>query len=211
MKKQTLLFTAVLLLSTTVTFSQNFNFGVRGGLNVAKLSMNLRENLWPQGNKIESRTSFNLGGFGQYSINEKITLQAELFYSGEGTRFSKPGTENPAELNLSYLALPVFFKYTVAKGFYVMAGPQFSYLLKAESVFENGNEYDITEATNRLGVGLVPALGYDWKDISLSVRYAIGLSKLPNTSAPGMMGVPYPDEDVKSNVFEVVLAYKIIK
>ncbi|HTJ51223.1 MAG TPA: porin family protein [Cyclobacteriaceae bacterium] len=207
--KQNLFFTALLFTMSTITFSQNLvTFGVRGGLNMANLSMNLPSNLWPADNQKKSRTSFNLGVYGQYSLNEKIALQAELFYSGEGANFTDPGTELPAHIKLSYLSLPIFFKYNIVKNFYAMAGPQFSYLLAAHSIYENGNSYNVLSEHNKIDVGLVPVIGYDWKQFSINLRYHIGLSKLPNSHSYWSYS-PYSDDKVKSNVFSVVVSYKV--
>ena len=112
-----------------MSFSQDLSFGVRGGLNVASLSMNAPPyyvNGGPNINAKKSRTSFNAGIYGQYILNEKMALQAELLYSGEGVSFTNPGTEQPAHIAFGYLSLPLFFKYKIVKGFYAMAGPQFS-------------------------------------------------------------------------------------
>jgi len=207
MKKQTLFIIALLFITTTV-FSQRFSFGVRSGLNVANISMSLPSNLWPAGNQKKSRTSFNVGVYGLYFLNEKMALQAELFYSGEGVNFTDPGTELPAHIKLGYLSLPVFFKYTIMKNFYAMAGPQVSYLLAANSIYKNGNSYDVSGQHNKINAGLVPAIGYDWKNLSISLRYCIGLSRLPK-ALPYWSFTPYADGNAKSNVFSVVVSYKV--
>lgn len=207
MKKQNILFLAPLFV-TTISFSQVLTYGIRAGVNVANVSMNLPSNLWPPDNQKKSRTSFNVGAYGQYMINEKIALRAELFYSGEGTDFTNPGTELPAHLKLSYLSLPVFFKYNVIKHFYVMAGPQVSYLLAAHSIYKDGQSYDVLKEHNTLAVGVVPAIGYDWQNLSINLRYQVGLSTLPKSGAFWSY-TPYSDDKAKSNVFSVVISYKM--
>jgi len=198
----------LLAASLSVSFGQNFSFGVRGGLNAASLAITLPPNLWPAGNQKEPRISFNAGVYSQYSINDKIAVQAELFYSGEGCNFTDPGTELPAHLELAYLGLPVFFKYAIIRNLYAMAGPQFSYLLSAKSIYTDGDTYDVLSEHNRIAVSVVPSLGYDWKNVSFSLRYSIGLTKLPNSN-PYWRYTPYADDNVKSNVLSVVVAYKI--
>ena len=207
MKKQNLLFIAFLL-TTTIAFSQDINVGVRGGLNMSNLSMNLPSNLWPADNQKKSRTSFNIGAYGQYSLNEKMVMQVELFYSGEGANFTEPGTELPAHINLSYLSLPILFKYNIIRNFYAMAGPQFSYLLAAHSIYKNSNSYNVIREHNRIDVGLVPVIGYDWKNFSINLRYHIGFSKLPKSHSSWSY-TGYADDKIKSNVFSVVVSYKV--
>lgn len=208
MKKLNLLIIVTWLTMSTTVFSQGLSLGVRGGVNVANFSINLPSNLWPPDNQKQARTSFNLGVYGQYSLNEKMALQAELFYSGEGVRFTDPGTELPGAFDLSFLSVPLFFKYTLIKNFYVMAGPQFSYLMAANCTYQNGDVYDVLSEHNKINVAVVPVLGYDWKNFSLHLRYQAGLSKLP--SADSFWGYSrYADDQVKSNVFSVVVGYKV--
>jgi len=206
MKKQNLFF-IVLLFVTSMTFSQDISFGVRGGLTVANLSsIDLASSMWLPSREQKPRTSFNVGIYGQYPLNEKMALQAELFYSGEGVKFKNGGNEAPEQIKLNYLSLPVFFKYNIVKNFYAMAGPQISYLLAAHSIYENGS-VNISSEHNKIAIGLVPAIGYDWKNFSINLRYQIGLSKLPKSSYGG--NLPYSNDNVKSNVFSVVVSYKI--
>lgn len=206
---RTNIFLAVMaLLLTADAFSQGLSYGVRAGLNVSNLTMTLPPNLWPADNQKQSRTSFNLGVYGQRAFGEKTAAQVELLYSGEGANFSDPGTELPGDVKLGYLALPVFFKYAFGKGIYAMAGPQLSYLLTAKTKYENGTEYDVLNRHNKINFSFVPALGYDWKDFSINFRYQLGLSKLPSSSN-AWYNTPYSDSKVKSNVFSVVLGYRL--
>ncbi|MBS1952019.1 MAG: hypothetical protein OJF59_001041 [Cytophagales bacterium] len=204
MKRLSLL--CILFLSTTfLALSQNLSFGIRGGLNVSNLSMS---HTGLPDNQQKARTSFNIGGYGQYSLNEKMTIQTELFYSEEGASFSNPGTELPANINLSYLSLPLFFKYNIYKKLYAMAGPQVSYLLSAQSVYEDGTPYNVMNEHSKSVIGFVPVVGYDWKNFSINVRYNIGLTNIPK-SLSYWNYTRYIDNHVKSNVFSLVVGYKI--
>lgn len=210
MKRTNILLAVMALLLAADAFSQGISFGVRAGLNVSNLTMTLPPNLWPADNKKQSRTSFNLGVYGQRAFGEKTAAQVELLYSGEGAKFSNPGTELPGDVKLGYLALPVLFKYSFGKGIYAMAGPQLSYLLTATTKYNNGTEYDVLDRHNKVNFSFVPALGYDWKDFSINFRYQLGLSKLPSSSN-AWYNTPYSDAKVKSNVFSVVLGYRLKK
>ncbi|MBS1486057.1 MAG: PorT family protein [Bacteroidetes bacterium] len=185
---------------------------MRGGLNLASLSVGAPP-YYVNGDPTnvdskKSRTSFNAGVYGEYSFTPKIVLPAELFYSGEGVSFTNPGTEAPAHIELSYLSLPVFFKYGIIKNFYVMAGPQLSYLLAAHSVFTDGGSYNISNEHSKIVFGLAPAVGYDWKNFSINVRYSMGLSNITKPLSYGG-NARYVDDNVKSNVFSVTASYKV--
>ncbi|MBK7653472.1 MAG: hypothetical protein IPJ20_25875 [Flammeovirgaceae bacterium] len=62
MKKLDLFLIVLLLAVSTSAFSQNLSFGVRGGLNVANLSMNLPA--YKPSDSNGPRTSFNAGIYG---------------------------------------------------------------------------------------------------------------------------------------------------
>ncbi len=211
MNKQNLLLTTLLLTISTMAFAQDLSFGIRGGLNVANLSMDAPPYYVNGGaniNSKETRKSFNLGVYSQQSLNDKMALQAELFYSGEGASFTNPGTEMPQHIKLNYLSLPLFFRYSIIQNFYVMAGPQFSYLLAAHSVYANGTSYDALDEHKKIGVGFVPVIGYDWKKFSINLRYQIGLTGVPKSNPSSSM-TRYSDDKVKSNVFSIVVSYKV--
>ena len=202
----------VLLASATSAFSQEFiSFAVRGGAN---LSSNSGEGAtsFNQGATVSqsAKVNFNLGVAAMKPINHWMAIQAELFYSGEGFKQSvayEGLTDYDQKLN--FLNLPVLFKYTFAGNFYAMAGPQFSYLLSAKrdiKMYDSpGHIYDersddVTHQMKRLTIGITPALGYDLKKFSFSVRYYAGLSQLVKPDYSG---------DVKSQVFSAVVSYKV--
>ena len=99
-----------------------------------------------------------------------------------------------AKLGLDYLDIPVVLKVD-AGGFQLFAGPQFSYLSKANLHSTAGllginlfsNDMDVTSSFNRFDVGVTGGIGYTFtKGISLSASYDYGLSKIDanqNTNA----------------------------
>jgi len=185
---------STLLLSATFAFAQNLSFGVRGGLNVANLSGSDLSS----SNK-HARAQFNLGAYGLYSLNEKMGLQAELFYSGEGARWTSGGATEAGRIN--FLSLPVFFKYNIVKGLYVMGGPQLSFLLAAHDKLTQGGSSqttDLSKLMHKVGFGLTPAIGYDLNKFSFSMRYQIGVSNLSDNGGT-----------MRSNVFSIVVGYKV--
>ena len=73
-------YTLLLFVSiSTLTFSQETKYGVRGGLNISNLDFTPDadfQNL--------HRNGFFFGGFVDYGFSESISLQVELQYSAEG-------------------------------------------------------------------------------------------------------------------------------
>lgn len=200
MKKQNL-FLVILLFTATTTFSQTTTFGVRGGLNVSTIAGDPWSDITDESKS--PRVSFNLGINALHQLNDKMGIQAELFYSGEGFTFSgNADSYFKYSYKLNYLSLPVFFKYNFTNHFYVMGGPQFSYLLSAKEKDERyGGTLDVSENLNKFGVGVVPVVGYDLNKFSFNIRYYVGLTRL-NADA-------YSSESLRSEVLSVVTSYRI--
>jgi len=88
-----------------------------------------------------STTGFYVGGFVDFSIADKLTLEPGIAYHAA----SKDGAK------LNFLSVPVTFKYEVAEKFNVLAGPSLFYNMDSDAddktVFnlDLGASYDITE------------------------------------------------------------------
>ncbi len=112
--------------------AQDAKYGVKGGLDMMSFS--------GEGSS-ESLTGFFIGGFAEFGISDKINLQPGLNYHTA----SKDG------FNLSYLSLPVLFKYGVADKINLIAGPSLFYSMedvtdKTTFNLQLGGSYDITES-----------------------------------------------------------------
>ena len=143
------------------------------------------------------------GLFANIPITPGLSLEPGFLYSTKGYEMtgqlnskglgflSAGGT---AKLGLDYLDIPVVLKVD-AGGFQLFAGPQFSYLSKANLHSTAGllginlfsNDMDVTSSFNRFDVGVTGGIGYTFtKGISLSASYDYGLSKIDanqNTNA----------------------------
>jgi len=86
-------------------------------------------------------TGFFVGGFVEFGIADKFTLQPGLNYHTA----SKDG------FNFSYLSIPVLAKYEIAEKFNLMAGPSLFYSMESEVEdkttfnFDLGASYNFTE------------------------------------------------------------------
>lgn len=215
----------VLLFSlTTNVFAQDLvTFGVRGGFNCTTVSGDYSFNFYgleyyeyPQAKIDRSsgfKSGFNIGIDALHKLNDKLALQAELFYSREGYKgdwtYDYEGIVTGQFTDqYSFLNLPLFFKYNFTKHFYVMGGPQFSLLLsakhKGESQTDGGSRnertIDLADRMNMAGIGITPAIGYDLNKMSFSLRYYAGLTQLVKSEH---------DIDLKSQVLSVVVSYKV--
>src|SRR3970282_1702141 len=132
MKK--IILSTLFVLAFGFTYAQKAQFGIKGGLNSSNFSGDT------EGVDFKSRVGFNVGAFAAIKLSEKITLQPEILFSTQGAKAENVtadvnGVNYTAdiEFNLSYINVPVMFKYYVADKFNLEAGPQIGFLTSAET------------------------------------------------------------------------------
>ncbi len=143
---------------------------------------------------------FAAGVFALVPIGTEFALQPELDYSLKGSKVDVD------KLNLSYIALPILFKYTpsVVKGANVFIGPELDYLLSAKDVSPGNPTIDFKNQANKFDAGLVVGLGYDFlPNLGIDVRYDLGLVNIAKNTDQGLKE--------KNNVFQVGISYKFGK
>ena len=141
MKK--ILLSAALLVGTFYASAQETRFGVKGGIDIASVTVDLG----PLGKVTGSETGFFIGGFAEIGVNETFAIQPEILYVGI------------ADFNM--INVPILGKFKFAEKFSAMAGPSVVYLLDAEEDEFKVNidvaaGYDITEdidASVRYSIG----------------------------------------------------------
>jgi len=206
MKK--IILSAIVLLGMGYTAqAQKATFGIKAGVNFATWGGDVDD--------AKSRTGFHAGFVAEFNAGQNFAIQPELLYSQQGVRFRETGSafgvdyDSEAKLKFDYLTLPVLFKFYVAEGFNIYAGPQVGYLLNAETDgrfsfgpvdgSSSSDDDDIRDSANDLDFGLTGGIGYDSPTgIFVQARYYAGLS---NVNKDG-------DTDIKNNVFQLSLGYK---
>ena len=141
MKK--LLITAILLAGVSFTNAQETKFGVKAGLDLASAKVKIG------GTTItSSETGFFLGGFANFGVSEKFSVQPELLYV--------------AIKDLNFLSLPILAKYSVAKEFGILVGPSVNYFLDAQ--------------TDKIKVNVDLGAAYNvTEEIDVNAKYSFGL------------------------------------
>lgn len=177
------------------------NFGVKAGVSSSGIrgeAANNFNNLVDfAGGTLTTKnvTGFFAGGFLSIPVTDGLSLEPGLYYSEKGYEMtgqlntkklgflSAGGT---AKLGLDYIDVPVLLKVGVS-GLQFFAGPQFSYLSKANLHSTAGllginllsNDMDVTSSFNRWDVGVTGGVGYTFgKGLTLSASYDYGMSKL---------------------------------
>ncbi|CAH0336514.1 hypothetical protein FVB9288_02219 [Flavobacterium sp. CECT 9288] len=183
--------------------AQETKFGVKGGLNLANISGDVEDN--------SSKIGFNVGGFVEIKVSDKFSVQPELLFSTQGTKFEESGSGFSAEVkyNLSYLNIPVMAKYYAADKFSLEFGPQIGFLTSAKADFtatesgvtESGKE-DVKDDFESIDFGLNFGAGYDLTEkLSLGLRYNLGLSNIGKFEAGD-------DSKLNNSVLSLSFGYK---
>ncbi|MDB5222157.1 MAG: hypothetical protein JWN83_824 [Chitinophagaceae bacterium] len=200
MKKQ--FFFALSIFISTISFAQvKPTFGVRAGVLSSGIrgeaSSNL-DNLISFANGMittNNRTGFFAGAYASIPMDNTISIEPGLFYSQKGYELNGDltikgagflGANAKAKLQSEYIDIPVVLKANIS-GFQLFAGPQFSYLMKANLNTTAGllgfnllnNNMDVTQQFNRWDMGITGGIGYKLSNgININASYDYGLSKL---------------------------------
>jgi len=154
------------VITATCTYSQSIIYGVKAGLNLSTFT----------GNDVESaklQPSFHVGGFVNFLITEKITVQPEIFYSGKGAKFDL------GNYRLGYISVPVLAQYNDPSGFFAEVGPQASLRLTAKR--KTGQTTDIKNEIKSADFSWVVGLGYKSPSgIGVGARYDFGYYNVAN-------------------------------
>ena len=159
------IFLCLFIFITAAGYSQVL-FGAKGGLNLATVTGNDLHN-------VSLHPSFHVGGFVNFLVTDKITVQPELLFSGKGVK-SDEGT-----FNFGYIDIPVLAQYN-SQGFFVEAGPQVGFLVSAKQKV-NGNNVDFKG--NMKSTDLSWLLGIGYKTLSgfgVGARYDFGFYNIAN-------------------------------
>jgi hypothetical protein len=184
----------------TTSFTQKITGGIKAGISRAGLRGDAMNNLheligFADGMIIpKDRTGFFAGGYASIPLSETISIEPGLYYTqrGYGLKGSLGfkvlnflGVNAKTQLNTQYIDLPLVVKANIG-GLQVFAGPQVSYLTKAELRTTAGalgfNVYDdrtnATDQLNRWDAGITGGLGYQFGNgLNLSVSYDHGMMK----------------------------------
>ena len=191
MKKICLVFFAVM---SGVFAGAQVQFGVKAGLNLTTLTYS-----GPASTEPAWKTSFNAGLLASVPLSSGFYLQPEIMYSGQG--YEHAVANQSGHYELSYLNVPVLFRYQHESGLFAVTGPQIGFLLSADAEV-GGNKTDIKDQFQTTDFSWAFGLGYKFSKIGLGIdaRYNLGITNLAKDS---------PDETIKNSVFQLGLFYML--
>ena len=162
------LFVASLLLVSVNLVAQQFQFGLKAGVNISNFSgandVNELEN--------SALVGFHGGAFLSFLIGDHFAIQPEALFSSQGAKVKYANTEH--NFRVSYLNLPIMAKFRFTGGFYLEAGPQAGFKLS-----EDVKDMPIKDFANDVDLSLAAGLGYHSPiGLGFGARYSAGLSKV---------------------------------
>ena len=182
MKKQFLLFVLILCLSFSVK-SQNFKFGIKGGVNLNSIG-----ELYHWGNTTGGTTNVRPDEDTYYTANKDMGLQFGAFLMVEYEKFYlKPEINyvtyknnyaldlNTANWESTEFNIPILFGYRILNSVSVFGGPSFSFI--SDQTFETLDDalpYTYKDSSMNGQVGVMVGLG----PVDIDVRYQYGFSKV---------------------------------
>lgn len=165
-----------LLLFTASAANAQLSYGPRAGVNVAKIKFSNDQF------ETKSLIGFTIGAFANYRLSAPFAIQAELFYSGEGTKEERSSTGTKGTIRKGYLQVPILAQYTIGSGVFVEAGPQIGFLLSSKEKY-GGQKADIKKNYNSTDLRLPVGVGYIFpesvcKGLRADIRYSFSFSKV---------------------------------
>lgn len=212
------------------SFSQKATFGLKTGFNAS----NLRGD-YPSGLDNKTIAGLHVGGFFQYSITEKLSIQTELLFSTQGSKIQQSTGSGEGSFDqtvkLAYINLPIMAQYKVLDKLTIDFGPQIGYLVSAKNKWafsdpsntQNnevvevdlisggdysffGTTYSVRPDTNRLDFGLNIGSTYEIsKHLFAQVRYNFGLSEFEKKNSAGENSLKW---GLKNDVLQLSIGYK---
>ena len=178
-------------ISLLIVFSSNAQgvaLGIKGGLNMAKLSGDAITDA-------SSRTGLHFGAYVRLKMGG-VSLQPEAYYSVQGGEFSVGALKE--SIDAKYINIPVLLKFNPVPVFNFHFGPQFGLLMNAKNI----DKVDIKSELKSSDLSAVVGAGLDLPfGLHFTVRYVKGLSEISDILA-------YKG---KGSTFQVSVAYDLVK
>ena len=155
----------IALMAFGATNAQKTRFGIKGGLNITTYAGG---DYWDA----NSLVGFQVGGFAEIKIIERLAVQPEILFSTQGASLDTSFGDYDEKLN--YINVPVLAKFYITKQFTVEGGPQLGFLVSAKQ-----EGHDAKDDFKSVDTGFNFGAGYNFTDnVSVNLRYTVGLSNI---------------------------------
>lgn len=181
MKKTILI--SFLSLATSISAQIKPKYGLSAGLNISSFSGSDK----PDG--FSSKTGIHVGGFLWNYLSDKISIDAELYYTQMGAKFetAAPTIDNATftltgKVKNDYIRLPILFDYHPTEEFSIALGPEIGILLKNKVEYDkviNGSTTSNPKNVQQFDAGLKVKAQYIFaKHYLASIGYYFGMTKV---------------------------------
>lgn len=183
--KRTFIVMAALMLGGATVKAQDLSYGVKAGV-----QQNTFHTAEKDGDKERYQiggVGFHVGGFVNYALSEKFSLQPQLLFNSKSVADSKD-----SKLNMYAIDLPLNLLYK-HQGFFAGIGPNFSYGISAKSKTGSTDQdfykkYEVggkdVSMLKRFEIGANATLGYQFSSgLIVSTNYMQGLSNIIGNNA----------------------------
>jgi outer membrane immunogenic protein len=203
MNKNTIL--AIAIIASGVPAMAQVQVGVKGGINIATVKYK----------KIGENTAsvgYNAGLLARIRVTDGFFIQPEAQYSLKGYRYNTNSSSGTGTTRLNYFTVPLLAGFNISDKFQGLIGPEFGYLISANSVFA-GNKTKINDLFEHFDWGL--DLGATYKitnTLGVEARYNFGFRGL----IKGIVleengGLATSTKDGANRVFQAGLYYLFVK
>jgi len=180
--KRTILISLLVLIAPMLIHAQGIGIGIKGGANFANQAV---EDI-----DIETVTDYHLGAYLNLNLSDKFGITPEVLYTAYGSKWDN------AKVDFDYVAIPVMLRYKPISLLSLEAGPQFSFLTKAE-VEDVGDVMDELKKNDfglAFGAGVHLPLGFN-----AGARYVLGFTDISDVST----------ESIKNRTFQIYVGWTI--
>lgn len=165
-----------------------FRPGLRGGGNFTHFTKGNdyyyydTDNIDSQRGDYSTKTDFYLGFYGALKLSKFYTLQPEINYSAQGSKYKSPTNDN-GMFNVDYLSLGVVNKFTFGDKFNIHFGPTLDFVVdknfntdaSVDMAFVLGAGISITPNFGieaRVKKGIIPVI--DYNESHTNVVFSVG-------------------------------------
>jgi len=139
-------------------------------------------------------TDFHVGGYLNLNFTSQFGVTPEVLFSAQGC---KTGGSDEVRVNYDYIAIPVMLRVKPVEILSLQAGPQFSFLTRAErdDIGDVKDQLKNNDFGLAFGAGLHLPVGFN-----AGVRYVLGFTNISEVSG----------EEIKNRTFQVYLGWTIL-
>ncbi len=183
MKKTAIILLVALMLPFAVHAQPGIGLGIKGGANFANQAV--------KDINTKSITSYHVGAYININLTESFGITPEVLFSAHGSN------QDDIKVNTSYIAIPIMLRIKPIKLISVEAGPQFSFLTKAE--MEGVEDYKDQLKNNDFGLAFGGAIHLPL-GFQVGARYVLGFTNISEVS----------EEEIKNRTFQIYLGWTIL-